>query len=156
MLRFILIVFLSNFWQLAFSQSFKVDHDDWFQKIKKDGFEIYVDTTNKQSLIVQRNNKKEIQLIGFYRRTDVDSICSELTYPPILRSAAYFAFENGKITRFISEKTDEYFVIIDENEDEQTYIFYRGKNDIFGLVLYARKNEVTKIILANPEQNWQR
>lgn len=150
------ILFATICLNYAFSQNIKVQHDEWFEKVKKDSFEIYVDVINEQSLIIQRNKDKEVQLIGYYRRSDVDSICTELTYPPFFTSAAYFEFKNGKITRFISEKTDEYFVIIDEDGDEQVYMFYRGQDDIFGLVFYARDNEVTKIVLANPEKNWRR
>ncbi|XOV65881.1 MAG: hypothetical protein ACFHU9_09615 [Fluviicola sp.] len=139
----------------SFSQ-FRVKYDDYFQRIEVEGFEVYVDSTNHQTLVIQRNDNKQPRLIALYRRIDADSICSELTYPPVFSNAAYFFFEERKISRFVSDKNDEYFVIIDTKGPESVYRFYRGQEDIFGLVLYVKHQKVTKIVLGNPEQNFQR
>lgn len=154
--QIVLVLMLLFVHSYAVGQNITVKTDSFFKKIKKDRFEAYVDITNEQSLIIQRDENNKLYLIGLYGRTDVDSICSELTYPTILSDASYFFFKNGKISRFVSEKTDEYFVIIDDDGKNSTYHFYRGKNDIYGLVLYARNRKVTKIILSNPEQNNRR
>lgn len=111
-------------------------------------YKTFVDSINQCTVIIRLDEKEKVNMVGLFPSMKADSICEELSTENYIEGS-YFFIKNKKVMRFISERSTNYFIVIDKMNRNEYYSFLKGKNQIYGLTLEAKKGRLKKLFIGS-------